>query len=85
MGHSLVVSATFLRSLDCSTALGEMLAMGRALVGLSLSSPASLETELALELEAQMARGYYTFFAVLRVEETSTPAWSRASFHTWRQ
>ena len=57
---SLVVSATFLASSDCSTALGEMLAVGRALVGFSLPSSASLETESALELkepEAQMAEG----------------------------
>ena len=85
MGHSLVVSAAFPGSSNCSTTSGEMLAMGRALVGLSLPSPASLETKSALELEARMARGYYTFSGLLRVKDTSTPAWSRALFHTWRQ
>ena len=54
---SLVVSVAFLESSDCSATLGEMLAMGRVLVGLSLLLSTSLEIELALEPEAWMARG----------------------------
>ena len=43
-------------SLDYSTALEEMLVVGRALAGLSLPSLASLETELASEPEEPKVR-----------------------------
>ena len=57
---SLVVSTTFSASSNCSGASGEMFAIGRALVGLSLTSSASLETKSTLELEkseVRMVRG----------------------------
>ena len=54
---SLVVSTAFSASSDCSAASGEMLAVGRVLVGLFLPSSASLETGSALEPETRMARG----------------------------
>ena len=55
-----MVSTAFSTTLNCSAASGEMLAVGRASIGLSLPSSASSETELALELkelEARMAGG----------------------------
>lgn len=61
---SLVTFATFSATSDYLPSLEGMLARGRALVGLSLSSSASLEAVSSLELkdpEAQMAEGVHTF------------------------
>ena len=52
-----LVSTAFSASLNYFASLGGMLVVGRALVGLSLPSSASLETILALEPEEQMTGG----------------------------
>ena len=51
------MSTAFSASLNYFASLGGMLVVGRALVGLSLPSSASLETILALEPEEQMTGG----------------------------
>ena len=59
-----------------------------ALAELSLPAFAISGGVLILELkgiDSRMVGGKYTLFAFLSTDEVSTPAWLRASFHTWEQ
>ena len=84
----LVISTSFLVTPGCLATYRWLPEEGGTLLGLFFSGSTTLGGVSALELmeeEARMAGRQFTLSILLSIEEASTLAWLRASFHTWRQ